>query len=158
MNLQIVPARPVDLEPILRLQKQAYQSEAAIYQDFNIPPLTETLAMLQVEQRHSLVLAAWAEGELVGAVRGEMKEDSCLIGRLLVAPSRQNQGIGKALMKAIEAAHPQARRFELFTGTLSLKNLALYQALGYQPFRQEMLGQITFIYLEKRASQPGQPG
>ena len=32
-----------DAETILQLQKRAYSSEAAIYNDYNIPPLMQTL-------------------------------------------------------------------------------------------------------------------
>ena len=40
MNQEIKPAVIEDSEAILTLQRLAYQSEAAIYDDFTIPPLT----------------------------------------------------------------------------------------------------------------------
>ena len=39
-------ANPNDAEAILDLQKRAYASEAEIYNDYNIPPLTQTLMKL----------------------------------------------------------------------------------------------------------------
>ena len=53
-------------------------------------------------------------------------------------------------MQAFEAAFPDARRFELFTGHKSERNLVLYQRLGYAPFRRhrEHPG-LELIYLER---------
>lgn len=49
--------------------------------------------------------------------------------------------------------HPDAARFELFTGSRSLGNLRLYRRLGYEEFRLEPLSdQVELVYLEKRAS------
>lgn len=110
--------------------------------------MTETLAELEQDSTRSRILAFEKEGVIAGAVRERQEKDSCLIGRLIVAPEEQNQGIGKALMQDIEAAHSGARRFELFTGNRSSKNLALYHALGYVPFRQETLGKITLVFLK----------
>jgi hypothetical protein len=42
--MMITQAAAADAAEILALQKLAYQSEAAIYQDYSIPPLTQTLA------------------------------------------------------------------------------------------------------------------
>ena len=54
------------------------------------------------------------------------------------------------LMQEIEARFPGAARFELFTGQKSQGNLRLYQRLGYQPFKQQVLNdQLTLVYLEK---------
>ena len=41
------------------------------------------------------------------------------IGRLIIEPERHGQGLGSALLHAIEAACPTAKRFELFTGSQS---------------------------------------
>ncbi|HEY4018308.1 MAG TPA: GNAT family N-acetyltransferase [Pseudonocardiaceae bacterium] len=40
---------------------------------------------------------------MVGAVRGELVDDECRVGRLVVAPDLQGRGIGRALLSAVEA-------------------------------------------------------
>ena len=51
---------------------------------------------------------------------------------------------------AIEDHFAQARRYELFTSERSLRNLYLYQKLGYRIFRQEKLNEgVNLVYLEK---------
>jgi hypothetical protein len=45
--MEIEKATVFDAEEILTLQKLAYQSEAEIYNDFNIPPLVQTLESIE---------------------------------------------------------------------------------------------------------------
>lgn len=145
----ISPACIENMEEILALQKSAYLTEAEIYNDFNIQPLTQTLEETIAEARNSLILKAVIEGKIVGSVRGYEKNGICFIGKLMVLQSYRNQGIGKKLMKAIEDAFPNYR-YELFTGYLSVNNLALYEGLGYRRFKTEKINQfLQFIYLEK---------
>lgn len=55
-------------------------------------------------------------------------------------------------MTEIESMHRDVTRFELFTGSSSIKNLHLYHKLGYQEFRQDSLNsQVELVYLEKIA-------
>ncbi|MFZ5987900.1 MAG: GNAT family N-acetyltransferase [Bacillota bacterium] len=138
-----------DLDEILKLQKLAYQSEAAIYNDYGILPLTQTLEELKEEAKSSIVLKIIQDRKIVGSVRAFEKDGTCYIGRLIVHPDYQNRGIRKKLMHAIEGCFRGAR-YELFTGHLSDKNLALYEKLGYKRFRaQDITDNLKFIYLEK---------
>ncbi len=148
--LEIKHALHDDAAEILALQKLAYQTEAAIWNDYTIPPLTQTLEHLQAQFADHVILKAVDEGVIIGSVRGKQEHGACYIGRLIVHPDRQNRGIGKQLMTAIEAAFPTASRFELFTGQKSERNLYVYQKLGYRMFKEEALNeQVTLVYLEK---------
>lgn len=150
MSLSIIPATLADAREILELQKLAYQSEAAIYQDYTLPPLRQTLAEMADELRRQVFLKAVTAGHLVGSVRAYLRQDTCCIGRLIVHPAYENQGLGTALMENIEACFPRARRYELFTGHLSARNLYLYEKLGYHRFRIEKVSaMLTMIFLDK---------
>jgi len=150
----IVPAAKEDAADILALQQAAYQSEAELYQDWSIPPLTQSLSELQQEIATITVLKASQGSRLVGSVRAVQQEDnSVAIGRLIVDPALQGQGIGSCLMAEIEAAFPTAPRFELFTGSLSLRNIHLYERLGYTVFaRKQLSPQVELVFMEKRVS------
>src|SRR6184192_2357571 len=76
------------------LQKRAFQAEARLYDDPKIPPLAQTLGELIEEYRLMTFLTAWQEGAIVGSVRAWMQKDTCFIGRLVVDPEAQGQGIG----------------------------------------------------------------
>ncbi len=140
-----------DAEEILSLQKLAYQSEAEIYDDFTIPPLTQTLEEFRNDFENQLILKIILDGKIMGSVRGFVREGTCYIGRLIVHPDFQNRGIGTHLMNRIEKDFKEAKRFEIFTGHKSERNLYLYQKLGYQPFKSVKANEkLPIVYLEKR--------
>jgi len=140
-----------DAQVILDLQKLAYQSEAAITGDYTIPPLMQTLEEMEQDFQKQVVLKASIDGRIIGSVRAYVQEGTCYIGRLIVHPNFQNQGIGKQLMRAIEEHFTKADRYELFTGQKSERNLYFYQKLGYRIFRSEKLSErVMLVYLEKR--------
>jgi ribosomal protein S18 acetylase RimI-like enzyme len=152
MNLILERAASDDAAEILALQKLAYQSEAAIYDDYTIPPLTQTLEEVLADLKRQTFLKATVKGRIVGSVRAYIQEGTCFVGRLVVDPSFQNQGIGTRLLSEIERAFDQAERFELFTGHLSERNLYLYQKLGYRPYRyRKVTDALTIVHLEKLA-------
>ncbi len=142
-----------DAEAIFELQQRAYQTEAAIYDDFSIPPLVETLDELQDQFRGKLFLKAVEDGRIVGSVRAYQKNETCFIERLIVYPEYRQRGIGSALLRQIEAMYPNAARFELFTGDKSEDNIRLYLRHGYRPFRQTPVSdKLTMVFLEKNAA------
>lgn len=138
-----------DLEEILKLQKLAYKSEAAIYNDYGIAPLTQTLEELQNEAKKCIVLKVVEDRKIVGSVRAYEKDETCYIGKLIVDPDYLNRGIGKKLMGAIEKCF-KGVRYELFTGHLSEKNLALYQKLGYKVYETRKVSEVLrLVYMQK---------
>lgn len=147
---EITQAQIEDAEEILELQKLAYQSEAAIYNDWSIPPLTETLEEVREEFSKSTFLKLTSEGKIIGSVRISVKNDSCEIGRLIVHPDIQGKGIGKKLILKIENEFPKAKRFELFTGSKSESNIYLYEKLGYKIFARKPLSELVeLVFMEK---------
>ena len=139
-----------DAEELLALQKLAYRSEAEIYNDFSIPPLVQTLESMEEDFKNHLFLKAVMDGRIVGSVRANAKEGTCHIGRLVVHPDFQNRGIGTRLMDEIEKIFSGGKRFELFTGDKSERNLRLYQKRGYRIFKTATITDRTnVIFLEK---------
>lgn len=148
--MEISNARHVDLEAILALQRRAFESEARLAGNFNIPPLRQTLQELEQEWREGLLLKAVdATGALVGSVRARLTEETAYVGKLMVRPDLQGKGIGTRLLAAIEEACTQPR-LELFTGVHSLRNLMFYERVGYVRFKEEELQSgLRVVYLEK---------
>ncbi|MBN2086304.1 MAG: GNAT family N-acetyltransferase [Anaerolineales bacterium] len=150
ISIRIDPAQCGDAAEILALQKLAYRSEAELNNDFSIPPLTQTLAEMESEFSSKRFLKAATGGRIIGSVRGERRDGTCCIGRLIVHPNWQNRGVGGRLLRAIETDFPEAGRFELFTSDRSERNLYLYGKMGYREFKREPLNErVTLVYLEK---------
>lgn len=148
----IEKAEKKDLQIILNLQYLAYQSEARLFNNPNIPPLSQTLAEVENEYQKGIVLKAVDENnEIIGSVRACCDQGTVYIGKLMVHPKMQGQGIGTQLLLAMENEFPK-HRYELFTSSKSKKNMELYEKLGYKAFcEKQMNDELKFIYFEKSA-------
>lgn len=128
--------RPIDVADageVLTLQRAAFVSEALIYDEADMAPLTQTLDEVRFELRDNSGCVALVEGRMVGALRAVISGEALLVGRIAVAPDQQGTGLGTSLLEAVEqrGAESGCVRAELFTGSLSAQNIALYERLGY---------------------------
>jgi ribosomal protein S18 acetylase RimI-like enzyme len=156
MSVTIDRATEQDAEQILKLQYLCYQSEAELYGDYTIEPLTQTLAELRAEVRDGCVLVARLGEEVVGSVRATVDvEGTASIGRLIVHPRMRRHGLGGRLLAAIEkrlAAERDAARYRLLAGHRGTGGLRLYRRLGYAPVATEQVSRHQkLVTLEKEA-------
>lgn len=148
--MTILKAEQKDLQEILELQYLAYQSEAALFGNKDIPPLKETIEELTEEFNKGTILKLVEDGKIIGSVRAYSKNGTAYIGKLMVHPDHRCKGYGTLLLNEIEKCFPECR-FELFTSTRSEDNIRLYQKLGYMIFdRKEITDELVFVYLEKQ--------
>lgn len=147
---KISAANIQDCDEIIQLQKLAYQTEAELYQDWNLPPLIQTTESLEREFPTISILKAVHAGKIVGSVRAQLIDNICHIGRLIVHPDFQKQGIGSALLQKIEHIFIHAKGYELFTGSKSEKNIKLYVNHKYQiSHKKDLSEQVRLVYLYK---------
>lgn len=126
-----VRATEADAAEVLVLQRCCWVGEAITNNDFTLPPLKESLDQVRAWMPDAWVLRDG--GRLVGAVRGSLDGDVWKVGRLMVAPDRQGEGLGGMLLRHIEGQAPAgAAWFELFTGAASIGNLDRYRHAGYR--------------------------
>ena len=154
MNKRILinNAELCDAEALLNLQRLAFRTEAELYDDWQIAPLTESLDTLLAELKKNVVIKAIHRDSerLVGSVRARLEGEVCYIGRLSVHPDFRNYGIGTVLMNEIEGRFPVAKRFELFTGYRSFGNLRLYARLGYIRHEEHQVSEKLRLVLLKK--------
>ena len=150
MDYLITKAQKEDLKEILDLQYLAYQSEAALFGNKDIPPLKQTLEEVIDEYNEGLVLKMTDEnGVIIGSVRAKEKDGTVYIGKLMVRPDHQKKGYGKRLLLEVEQYYP-GKRYELFTSTRSKDNIRLYESDGYREFdRKAVDDELIFVYMEK---------
>lgn len=132
LGVGIFLALQEDFAEILEIQKKAFLTEAELYQNFNIQPLTQTLEEMIEECKGKVVLRAVVGEKIVGSVRANMVEGNCWMNKLVVLPNYQRRGIGEKLIREIEAHFTEAKKFTLATGARSESNIRLYQKAGYQ--------------------------
>jgi GNAT superfamily N-acetyltransferase len=148
--MEVTVAGVEDADRILSLQKLAYQTEAAIYNDYRLPPLVQTIEEMKEELGEKVFLKTVLYDEIIGSVRGHSDGRTCFIGRLIVHPNHQRKSIGTRLMQAIEERFPDVQRYELFTGNKSADNIRLYNRLGYYQFKEESMSEkLTLVFMEK---------
>lgn len=149
-NMNTIKANREDSKEILRLQMLAYQSEAELYNDYNIPPLTQTLDEIESQFVDNLFLKIIDNDSIIASIRAYKDNDTCYIGRVIVHPDYQNRGFGKVLMRDMESLFRECKRYELFTGSKSIKNIQFYEKLNYRIFKSEKLSdEVELVYLEK---------
>ena len=146
----IEKAQKEDLKEILELQYLAYQSEAKLFENTDIPPLKQTIEEVYDEFQKGIILKEVDDkGVIIGSVRAYQKGRTVYIGKLIVHPKMQKKGIGTKLLLEIENEYPK-QRYELFTSTKSIDNIRLYERLGYKIFKEELVSQeLQFVYLQK---------
>lgn len=151
--INILFAEPSDCDEIIQLQQLAYQTEAQLYQDWTIPPLTQTSASLQQELPSLIILKTVIAGKIIGSVRAQLIGNVCHIGRLIVHPDFQRRGIGKELLRRIEQEFLNASLYELFTGSKSESNIRFYSVNGYQISHAKPISEhLSLVYLTKQNS------
>ncbi|MCK2239445.1 MULTISPECIES: GNAT family N-acetyltransferase [unclassified Crossiella] len=151
--IRIAALRPDHAGELLTLQRAAFLPEAQRYREPFLPPLLDTLDQLRalIANPEIPTLGAFSGHRLVGAVRGVVDGDRLEVARFVVAPDRQGEGVGAALLTALEnAAPPQIRTLWLATGTDSAESLAIYERRGYTRVseRPDTAG-VLLVVLEK---------
>jgi ribosomal protein S18 acetylase RimI-like enzyme len=142
MSVTIAVATEQDAEQIFRLQYLCFQGEAALYGNYRIDPLVQSLDSVG--------------DEVVGSVRGALDADgTAAIGKLCVHPRLQGHGIGARLLRAAESAlagERGATKFRLSAGHRSEGNLRLYRRVGYETVgTSQGRDGVPMVVLEKPA-------
>jgi len=160
-DITIRTASRAELPAALRVQRAGFTRVANRMKLMpgELPPVRETLEEIETLFDQGMVtFLATVSGtggveRVVGTVRGFLRKDGTVeIGRLAVDDGFLRRGIASMLMLALEKAFPQARRFELFTGSEASEPLALYAKLGYRIYERESFEHWEMVRLEKDAA------
>ncbi len=131
-EIKISKAEYEELDAVLHLQKKAFLSEAELYNNYEIEPLLQTIDSIKADYKDHLFLKAVFRGNIVGSIKARDQNGYCWVGKLMVHPDFRGRGVGRKLMNEIETFFPSVTSFFLFTGSKSVKNIGLYESLGYR--------------------------
>lgn len=150
MEKYIYKANSNDLQEILQLQRLSYLSEADLFRNKKIPPLTQTLDELIEEYNAGVILKLPdRNGKIIGSIRAKETNGTVYIGKLMVHPQHRRLGYGAMLLNEIERLHPK-KRYELFTSTRSEQNIRFYQKMGYKIFKEKTVNdELQLVFFEK---------
>lgn len=146
-------ALPADAGELLTLTVACYVAEGRDHDSFGLPALNETTESVREALAEWTTWVLRSQGRMIGSVRARMSGHDWEIGRLIVAPDLQSQGIGRWLLELAESQAPEeARSVVLFTGAKSKRNLTMYRKAGYRVTgASEHLG-VPTKHLAKRIS------
>lgn len=150
VRIDVVTA--ADAGELLTVRRAAFVTEAQLYNDPNIPALTQTLEELVVDLDSDdvVTLGAWRGPRLIGSIRVGLEGQKATIGRLAVVPDLQGLGIGTQLLFAVLSYLPDTTtEVWVFTGQNSKHNISLYNKAGYEHQFDQVSGDLTYAYLRK---------
>lgn len=148
-------ATSADAGEVLTLQLACWVAEQHANPGVEIPALHETLDDVRRWLGQWTVIVRRRGGRLVAAARGRVEErgehaGAWDVGRLMVAPDLQGQGLGRDMLERIEAAAPaDVAAYVLFTGAGSADNLRMYKKAGYR-LRGPLAGEPGAVVLTKK--------
>ncbi|MDY6068266.1 MAG: GNAT family N-acetyltransferase [Opitutales bacterium] len=149
--MEILKAKAQDIDEILALQKLAFKQVAETLGNYNIEPLTQSKADIEKEFEKGVFLKCVCNGKICGSVRAYIDENLvCHIGKLIVLPDMQKNGIGKTLLLEIEKYFANAKKFALFTGQITQHTRRLYENLGYTVVREKEKDSVKMLFMEKQ--------
>jgi GNAT superfamily N-acetyltransferase len=120
MSIIICEARPDEIEALIALLRQAEESERALR--WSLANLSDT------------VYRADDHDQLIGAATMQWRADPCELVELAVAPERQGQGVGRAIVAWLLAEARRRGKRQMLVGTAnsSIGNIAFYQKCGFR--------------------------
>ena len=138
-------------EQVLALQRASYRIEAELIGYDAIPPLIETLAVLQ--QCGEIFYGYWQGEELAGVISYKRDGQTLDIYRMMVHPAHFRQGIGRALLQFIEHVEQGIEQIIVSTGRDNAPARRLYLAAGFTMLNDEEVVPGLFItHFEKQLS------
>jgi ech hydrogenase subunit C len=143
-------AEKADAAYILGLRKAAGQADAALHGDEAFPVLQQTLEEMEREFDRKIIFKAVVNGKIIGAVGGCRDGETVSVDGPAVHPYFQDTDVAERLIKEIEGALPEAKRFETFVAHKNVRSLQQLAGAGYRNFKTEAFTpKITWIYLRK---------
>lgn len=136
-----------DAAAVRALTREAYTKWVAVTGREPLPMRVDYVEAL-TQHRFDLL---HEDGVLVALIETERHSDHLLIVNVAVAPDHQKRGLGRRLLAHAEdlARQDSLGTLRLYTNARMVKNIALYQSLGYRIDREEPAGTSIQVHMSK---------
>ena len=169
MSFKIIPAIAKDAPELNILVNSAYRGDSSrqgwtTEADLLDGTRTDAAAIEDIINKRGCVVLKYVEdGKILGCVELQNENEKLYLGMLTVRPPLQGKGIGKKLLKAVEAEAKKQKCKSIFMTVISIRKELIdwYIRLGYSDtgerkpfaFNDPRFGQpkmhLEFVVLEK---------
>ena len=147
--MKIEPATRNDVPELLELQYKAFAPVARKLQFAAIPQMTATIDDAYAHFDSHTTLKKVSDGRIVGSVSGKKDGGSLYIGRLMVSPDCQRQGIGRKLLHHLESMFPCTREW-LCSYRDDDVTCGFYSSEGFRKYDDYLVSEgLWAIHMEK---------
>lgn len=123
-----------DIESIMNITKEAFLRYSEITGTEKLDALMETYDDVMYDIENKIVLIALSDGEPVGCVRVEIRDDkTAVLTRFAVKVTCQNNGIGKSMMNHVDKIMNKygVGSIELYTASKAASLIRFYYGRGF---------------------------
>ena len=148
--LEVLRASLNDSEIIAQCARNAYSDEILRCGDKSKinerPTADEVRYVIENQIYYKIVL----DNIIIGGVfLFEEDAQTLSIQDFCIAPSYQNKGYGKFVLKELENRHSDIKKWELTTPVYSVRNQHLYEKQGFTRVKVDDYGGILCVFYEK---------
>ncbi|HDV6090325.1 TPA: GNAT family N-acetyltransferase, partial [Staphylococcus pseudintermedius] len=83
---------------------------------------------------------------IIGAFEIKEKKDSQHLYKIFISPNKQNNGIGKVVMKMIFEKLTNKNKWTVYTPHKSLRNHHFYESLGFKKYGEAILSDKLTLF------------
>lgn len=151
---------------ILVLQRCCWSQVAIQNNSLSVPALHESIEELRAWIQDWEVIVAEQDHRLIAAARGRKRGSKWEVGRIMVAPDWEGQGLGRWILAQCENLAPgECTSCFLYTAPGNARGIEIYKRAGYQEKQPDIGGtghMQNALFLCKplggRGSHRGRPG
>ncbi|GAB0347891.1 hypothetical protein JPSP56_12770 [Staphylococcus pseudintermedius] len=131
---------------ILEMQKQCFRNDFLEYEDYETSPYYKTLEDLQNDICTNHHFTIFLDENIIGAFEIKEKKDSQHLYKIFISPNKQNNGIGKVVMKMIFEKLTNKNKWTVYTPHKSFRNHHFYESLGFKKYGEAILSDKLTLF------------
>ncbi len=152
MDIKIARTNMKEAEPLLNIQKEAFQADLKKYKDYDSSPAAESLDFFKYRINNSLHYTLYMDGKIAGGIcLVKITDTHYRLFRIFLSPKFQNKGLGTKILSKMEKQFTKVEKWSLDTPKDNERNRHFYEKFGYQKSGEFQVNErLTLIEYEKK--------